>query len=232
MVRKETNISERSGSSRFDALIYENRIKKICELCGREYWTGNGKAKYCSDECRKAAHKAKIKIWADEHKDYRKDWLKAHPDYAKEWRAKHPNYDTERTRKRRGTVELHKTCIVCGKDFTTYYPSEVTCCADCARMWRNGHSERRLRLMRDNGNMDTTITIDKLIERDKGICYICGCKVDPDDYTVENGIKCIGKNYPTIDHVIPLSKGGTHSWDNIRLAHMVCNSIKGVNGNG
>ena len=34
-------------------------------------------------------------------------------------------------------------------------------------------------------------------------------------------------NYPTIDHVMPLAKGGMHSWDNVRLAHHGCNSAKG-----
>ncbi|MDT2396282.1 HNH endonuclease [Enterococcus avium] len=29
-----------------------------------------------------------------------------------------------------------------------------------------------------------------------------------------------------MDHVIPISKGGTHSWDNVRLAHRHCNAIK------
>jgi len=31
---------------------------------------------------------------------------------------------------------------------------------------------------------------------------------------------------PTIDHVIPLSKGGTHEPANVQLAHYYCNSIK------
>ena len=38
----------------------------------------------------------------------------------------------------------------------------------------------------------------------------------------------VGKKYPSIDHVIPLSKGGTHSWDNVKLAHFSCNSAKGA----
>lgn len=36
----------------------------------------------------------------------------------------------------------------------------------------------------------------------------------------------VGYDYPSIDHVIPISKGGTHTWDNVRLAHHHCNSIK------
>lgn len=69
---------------------------------------------------------------------------------------------------------------------------------------------------------DYSITIDKLIERDKGICQICGLPIDRTD--VANGH--IRRNYPTVDHIIPLSKGGSHTWNNIQLAHMKCNAGK------
>ena len=36
----------------------------------------------------------------------------------------------------------------------------------------------------------------------------------------------IGRHYPTLDHIIPLSKGGSHTWDNVQLAHMGCNAGK------
>ena len=37
---------------------------------------------------------------------------------------------------------------------------------------------------------------------------------------------------PTIDHVIPLSKGGTHEPGNCRLACFRCNAIKSDGGGG
>lgn len=75
--------------------------------------------------------------------------------------------------------------------------------------------------------VDKDITLNKLFIRDHGICHICG---KPCDYTDKeerpNTIVC-GNNYPSIDHVIPLAKGGLHSWDNVKLAHRICNSLKG-----
>ena len=35
-----------------------------------------------------------------------------------------------------------------------------------------------------------------------------------------------GPKHPTIDHIIPMSKGGGHVWDNVQVAHAICNSIK------
>lgn len=69
---------------------------------------------------------------------------------------------------------------------------------------------------------DETITLKALIKRDKGICKICGRPTDNND--INNGH--IGKMYPTLDHITPLSKGGTHTWDNVQLAHMSCNAGK------
>lgn len=71
------------------------------------------------------------------------------------------------------------------------------------------------------------ITLDSLIERDGGVCYLCGCKVDKSDSWVdENGYFVCGSTYPTRDHVIPIAKGGTHTWDNVKLACHQCNSRK------
>jgi len=53
-----------------------------------------------------------------------------------------------------------------------------------------------------------------LIELDDGICGICGEDVDPFEYH--------------IDHIIPLSKGGEHSYTNTQIAHPECNLKKGA----
>ena len=35
---------------------------------------------------------------------------------------------------------------------------------------------------------------------------------------------------PSIDHLIPVSDGGAHTWDNVALAHRTCNSTRGTTG--
>lgn len=37
---------------------------------------------------------------------------------------------------------------------------------------------------------------------------------------------------PTIDHVVPLAEGGADTAANVRLAHFICNSMRGNRGGG
>ena len=60
----------------------------------------------------------------------------------------------------------------------------------------------------------------KLAERQGSmLCYLCGKVCNPYGPPSDR---------PTVDHVIPISLGGTHTWDNVRLACMQCNSGKGM----
>lgn len=99
------------------------------------------------------------------------------------------------------------------------------------RIKRRNHQysqdNKRKQLAQNNGKYDEDITLWKLYERDCGICYLCGKKCDLTDYKKnQKGYFIAGKNYPSIEHVIPLARGGTHSWDNIMLACMDCNRKK------
>lgn len=84
-----------------------------------------------------------------------------------------------------------------------------------------GHWKRRAKRYGCR-EFDKSITLNAVITKYDGICQICGGRVDSTD--IVNGH--IGRNYPTVDHIVPLSKGGTHTWDNIQLAHMACNAGK------
>lgn len=129
-----------------------------------------------------------------------------------------------------------KTCKLCGKQFESYSGKNVYCSNDCCKRANRANARRngeRTGNHRHRAHMygvayEPGITLRKVYERDGGVCYICGCKTNRNDsWHDENGYHVCGSTYPTIDHVVPMSKGGGHVWSNVRLACRQCNSAKG-----
>lgn len=111
------------------------------------------------------------------------------------------------------TIKI-KQCELCGNDISG--TKNYKFCDKCARSkktYDKRHSNKSLQ---------------QLYKRDKGICYICGNKCDYEDYTYKGNTFIAGNYYPSIDHIIPLCKGGTDEWHNLKLAHRICNSIKSI----
>ena len=127
--------------------------------------------------------------------------------------------DTER---RAREEEKKHSCPVCG-ELTT---RKVYCSKECARKAGNAQQEARRRAKVKDVLIDKDITLKRLYERDHGICYLCGEKCDWEDKEERDGTIICGDRYPSVEHVIPLSKGGEHSWENVRLAHRICNTRK------
>lgn len=84
------------------------------------------------------------------------------------------------------------------------------------------------RRLRERQKYESGITLEKVYERDNGVCYICNKECNWSDFQKVNSSFITGWSYPTIEHVKPLCKGGTHTWDNVRLACFRCNTMKGT----
>lgn len=116
-------------------------------------------------------------------------------------------------------------CLHCGNKFLSDKFRKY-CSCECIKKSNDYHkSVRRREKIRTNGKYDWSISIPKLIKRDK-VCKLCGNPIDINDRVNAKGTVIVGKNYPSIDHIIPVSKGGTHTWDNVQLAHVGCNTLK------
>jgi len=120
-------------------------------------------------------------------------------------------------------AKLHE-CPVCGK----LTNRKIYCSKDCANKINNKNHELKRDRKIKGVMVDKDITLQKLYERDRGICYLCGEVCDWDDKEERGGVIICGNLYPSIDHVIPLSRGGDHSWQNVKLAHRICNTRKGT----
>ncbi len=118
-----------------------------------------------------------------------------------------------------GPVAKPSVCVWCGQ---TWIPQDrrrrMFCSRECARKAARKTSKHKRRQRIRSGHADK-ISVHRLIERDLGQCHLCR---NPVDVTA-----CVPSEMaPTIDHVIPLAKGGTHTWGNVALAHFGCNYRK------
>ncbi len=122
----------------------------------------------------------------------------------------------------------HIECEECGRKFFTNRNNSKACSIKCVNKRNNRIKEiRRREAIKDNGRIDWDITLDKIIARDGNTCHICGNVCDKEDFEIDGlGNFIVKANYPSIDHVIAVSNGGTHTWDNVKLAHHYCNSVK------
>lgn len=124
---------------------------------------------------------------------------------------------------RQKAVNLRKhPCAVCGN--ITIRPKY---CSDaCFRKAQNHRSEINKRAKLKHAYTGENISLHELFIRDNGVCYLCGGECKWSDYVQRGDAFIAGNDYPSVDHVIPLTKGGLHAWNNVRLAHRHCNTIK------
>lgn len=115
-----------------------------------------------------------------------------------------------------------KTCAACGKGFYSPYPNKKYCSDTCKRKFKGQYNNIRSRCRKYGVFYDPKVTAKAVIERDGGICQICHKKCDENDRSWGS----LGPKFPTVDHIIPLAKGGTHTWGNVQCACALCNSYK------
>lgn len=114
-------------------------------------------------------------------------------------------------------------CADCGSAFVDRWQADMSSryCSDaCAR--RAGKARRRA-VKRDA--YVAPVNRQAIFRRDRFRCHLCNRKVRVDRQPPD-------PLAATIDHVVPLAKGGTHEPANARTAHFLCNSIKGDRGGG
>ncbi|WP_201499155.1 HNH endonuclease [Psychrobacter arenosus] len=124
---------------------------------------------------------------------------------------------------------LKCVCKSCNEPFKqiTHLGSKAAYCKSCAEQLeaesnrksrRVAKSRRRARIR--NTKSDPIDPFD-VFETADWACYLCGV----------NTPKSLRGTYdsraPELDHIIPLSKGGTHTMDNVACACRKCNNIKG-----
>jgi len=144
----------------------------------------------------------------------------------------------DETRAANAVVRLTRECKFCGASFVMPRPNgpalrgEVNAGQFCSRRCAHGGAvyaspldSRRARTQRrkarERGATIERFGAHEVFERDGWVCGLCTEPVD----------RSVAHPHPmsaSLDHIVPLSKGGKHSRDNTQCSHLTCNVAKGA----
>ena len=138
----------------------------------------------------------------------------------------------------RTTIRTVVVCCRCGENKPANeicrHPTGIngigTICKDCKSKYDAEYRELRREQRRESnrrrkavmfGAHAEIIDMDLLWEKGQGVCDLCPELIDrflsyPDPMS------------PSQDHIIPISRGGTHTMDNLRITHWICNIRRGI----
>ena len=170
----------------------------VCKWCGATF---NGhKRRCCSDVCQEQAKRARDLAW---RKGPTGVAYRQRPDV----RAK--DAARERVYGRRPEVRVRRAA------YEVRYRGTPR-----GRAVRQAGRRRHDALVRLNGGvMGDCFTYEEIFERDGWICQICG-------KAVWRNAKWPHPKSVSLDHIVPVSKGGSHTRENVQWSHVGCNSSK------
>lgn len=135
----------------------------------------------------------------------------------------------------RNGYKINRICNICNKEFN--YLDNIhdnQCSSKCyedhkinqKKKNRSPSQKHKQRAKRLNAKYESGITIKKLIVRDGNKCIICNKRV------LDINVSGYHKDNATIGHIISMANGGSHTWSNIQLECMECNTKKGARNGG
>ena len=217
------------------------RGKGTCPQCGIEFATTANKKKFCGHECRSRWHyeRSDAKVRGDsnralaEAKKQRNTCLVCGNVRPSGYRGVCAQCSANACRVRshadggfvmacgccgrmvvRKSRRLSPTCHAC--ELRNYRTSETGKAARSRnRRWRD-------HVKRASGRHGISFDSVDIFNRDGWKCQLCGCKVRPSSKAHNQ------QDEATVDHIIPLSRGGSHSEPNCQTACRRCNVAKGA----
>lgn len=138
-------------------------------------------------------------------------------DECRKAKVRQYNHDINKSKK----VLKVRCCKECGAIFTPEYGNKKrTFCSDECLSRHANRSSKHIRRERLKVAFRERVYRAEICKRDGFKCQICKTKVNM-KANVPHPLA------PTMDHIIALANGGTHEASNVRLAHFMCNSLRG-----
>jgi len=191
--------------------------RKICKRCGKKKSTSRFSKQAAAADNLSPWCKDCHKINRQQHYEKNKDQEKQR---AREWQAKHP--ERHKANRKRYYAEHQEEAKVASRMAHAEAkkdPGFAQRQRERVKEWRRRHPEMakaiflRSRAKRRGAKVVERVYRKKVYERDHGCCHLCNNPV-------------AFKNMH-LDHVIPVSRGGEHSYANVKASHATCNLVKG-----
>jgi 5-methylcytosine-specific restriction endonuclease McrA len=217
---------------------YIAQIEKACHHCGQITL----KPMYCGNACKVASYKARNpdRVVANRERErltgpsplliermvYRRWATRIVTGYAE-------RINRLRDRISRKASHSASACRVCSAPVGYAGNGRVRlyCSDQCERLseaaQRNRRINRAQRRAKRIGVMVERIDPLVVLERDDWRCHVCGGDAP------KEARGTMRWDAPEVDHIVPLSRGGSHTYANVACAHRRCNIIKGdglING--
>lgn len=199
-----------------------NYKPKLCARCGTEFTPNSARSKYCTPEHYEDAHRKQAldHYYENRRKDpaaiRKRDRAYRQANREKIQRQARAYYDNNKAR----ILEYSRAY---SREWRTANPERAR---EQRRRWRANNPDKvgkataRRAQVELEGNA-TRELIQAKWEASSGTCCPCGESINPD-------LKSPDPMSLTVEHKVPIARGGRHDIDNIDFAHRVCNSSKGA----
>jgi 5-methylcytosine-specific restriction endonuclease McrA len=126
---------------------------------------------------------------------------------------------------REAAKPVTRQCVHCGADMPQAMRADAKFCSENCSSRAHAITRKMHRRIGLAGRKKGAPLLERnyIAERDKFRCGICGGKVD---MKLQHPDPLFG----SIDHIVPLSRGGTNDLANLQLAHLRCNLSKNDRG--
>lgn len=202
------------GSKSYEVIKNKEYIKS-CKICKKEFF-GTANSKFCSSECENSQYAHECEHCKTHFKSKQKIRMFCSKECAQEHLIKNECFCTNCGERFMGdNRRANKFCSrKCFYEFIGAKPSELGS-ESSGRYSGISHIKRA----KKHGVAYEYIKPIDIYKRDNFKCGICNGDIDmnlPHPHPMS----------ASIDHIIPISVGGTHTWDNVQSAHLTCNIKK------
>lgn len=192
---------------------------RTCPICGGRI-KGRSDKRFCSVNCRnKCSRDRNIEARIQAERAYNARRTRPRGLSERQRQARRKLRKAARGTSGKGNRWVQGSCRRCGSTFVAL-GNGPGLAAYCSDRCQHADVKERRRARKMSASVGIVSRAD-VFTRDGFVCQLC-------KRSVRRSAVVPHPLAPTLDHIVPLSRGGEHSMANLQTAHFLCNSTKGA----